>query len=137
MVDVSGDGPNNSGPLVVPQRDELVAAGITINGLPLMLNRPNSFSMDIENLDIYFEDCVIGGPGAFVIPVRERAQFKEAIRTKLMLEIAELHAERASCTRAGARSRASPAPSASRCGATAGAIERDRSSRATISTCGE
>jgi hypothetical protein len=92
VVDVSGDGPNNSGPLVEPQRDDLVAAGITINGLPLMLNRPNSFSMDIENLDIYYEDCVIGGPGAFVIPVRERAQFKEAIRTKLILEVAELMA---------------------------------------------
>ena len=88
VIDVSGDGPNNSGPLVVPQRDEIVAAGITINGLPMMLNRPNSFTMDIENLDIYFEDCVIGGPGAFVIPVQERAQFKEAIRTKLILEIA-------------------------------------------------
>jgi Protein of unknown function (DUF1194) len=90
VVDVSGDGPNNSGPLVVPQRDDLVAAGITINGLPLMLNRPNSFSMDIANLDIYYEDCVIGGPGAFVIPVRDRAQFKEAIRTKLIMEVAEL-----------------------------------------------
>ena len=44
--------------------------------------------MDIDNLDIYFEDCVIGGPGAFVIPIRERDQFKEAIRTKLVLEIA-------------------------------------------------
>ena len=90
VIDVSGDGPNNSGPLVVPQRDDLVAAGIIINGLPLMLNRPNSFSMDIANLDIYFEDCVIGGPGAFVIPVRDRAQFKEAIRTKLILEVADL-----------------------------------------------
>jgi hypothetical protein len=90
VIDVSGDGPNNSGPLVVPQRDDLVAAGITINGLPLMLNRPNSFSMDIADLDLYFEDCVIGGPGAFVIPVRERAQFKEAIRTKLIMEVAEV-----------------------------------------------
>ena len=90
VIDVSGDGPNNSGPLVVPQRDEIVAMGITINGLPLMLNRPNSFSMDIDNLDIYYKDCVIGGPGAFVIPVNERAQFKEAIRTKLILEIARL-----------------------------------------------
>jgi hypothetical protein len=75
---------------VVPQRDAIVAAGITINGLPLMLNRPNSFSMDIADLDIYFEDCVIGGPGAFVIAVKERAQFKEAIRTKLVLEVAGL-----------------------------------------------
>ena len=123
VVDVSGDGPNNSGPLVVPQRDDLVAAGITINGLPLMLNRPNSFSMDIANLDIYFEDCVIGGPGAFVIAVRERAQFKEAIRTKLILEIARAAspARQSSACRRG--SRASPAPSASRCGATAGGIE--------------
>jgi hypothetical protein len=99
VIDVSGDGANNSGPLVVPQRDDLVAAGITINGLPLMLNRPNSFSMDIANLDIYYEDCVIGGPGAFVIPVRDRAQFKEAIRTKLIMEVAELtpaaHVQRA------------------------------------------
>jgi hypothetical protein len=46
--------------------------------------------MDIDQLDIYFEDCVIGGPGAFVIPIRERNQFKEAIRTKLVLEIAGL-----------------------------------------------
>jgi hypothetical protein len=90
VIDVSGDGPNNSGPLVVPQRDDIVASGITINGLPLMLNRPNSFSMDIADLDLYYEDCVIGGPGAFVIPVRDRAQFKEAIRTKLILEIAQL-----------------------------------------------
>jgi hypothetical protein len=90
VIDVSGDGPNNSGPLVAPQRDDVVASGITINGLPLMLNRPTRFSMDIADLDIYYEDCVIGGPGAFVIPVRDRAQFKEAIRTKLILEIAEL-----------------------------------------------
>ncbi len=90
VVDVSGDGPNNSGPLVVPQRDDLLAAGVTINGLPLMLNRPNSFSMDIADLDIYFEDCVIGGPGAFVIAVRDRAQFKEAIRTKRIMEVAGL-----------------------------------------------
>ena len=53
-----------------------------------MLRRPMSSTMDVDNLDIYFEDCVIGGPGAFVIPIRERDQFKEAIRTKLVLEIA-------------------------------------------------
>jgi hypothetical protein len=88
VVDVSGDGANNSGGLVTLVRDDLVASGITINGLPIMLKRPNSFTMDIENLDIYFEDCVIGGPGAFVIPIRDRSQFKEATRTKLVLEIA-------------------------------------------------
>ena len=88
VIDVSGDGANNSGPPVTMVRDDVLAAGITINGLPIMLKRPNSFTMDLERLDIYFEDCVIGGPGAFVIPIRERTQFKEAIRTKLVLEIA-------------------------------------------------
>jgi hypothetical protein len=88
VIDVSGDGANNSGPFVTLVRDDALAAGITINGLPIMLKRPNSFTMDIENLDVYYEDCVIGGPGAFVIPIREREQFKEATRTKLVLEIA-------------------------------------------------
>ena len=59
--------------------------------------------MDIDQLDIYFEDCVIGGPGAFVIPIRERNQFKEAIRTKLVLEIAGRHAEGARGAGRGAR----------------------------------
>jgi hypothetical protein len=88
VIDVSGDGANNSGPLIVPTRDELLAAGITINGLPIMLKRANPGTMDIENLDIYYEDCVIGGPGAFVVPIRERAKFIEATRTKLVLEVA-------------------------------------------------
>jgi hypothetical protein len=88
VIDVSGDGANNSGPLVTPMRDEVLAAGITINGLPIMLKRPNVGTMDIEHLDWYYEDCVIGGPGAFVVPIRERAQFIEATRTKLILEVA-------------------------------------------------
>jgi hypothetical protein len=88
VIDVSGDGVNNNGPLVTTTRDEVVAKGITINGLPVMLKRPNPSTLDIDQLDIYYEDCVIGGPGAFVIPIRERDQFKEAIRTKLVLEIA-------------------------------------------------
>jgi hypothetical protein len=109
VIDVSGDGANNSGPFVTIVRDDVLAAGITINGLPIMLKRPNSFTMDIENLDVYYEDCVIGGPGAFVIPIREREQFKEATRTKLVLEIAgrtpdsrvvpvQARAPRVSCT---------------------------------------
>jgi hypothetical protein len=88
VIDVSGDGANNSGPLVALVRDDVVAAGITINGLPVVLKRPNSFTMDLQRLDIYYEDCVIGGPGAFVVPIRERDQFKQATRTKLLLEIA-------------------------------------------------
>ena len=88
VIDVSGDGANNSGALIVPTRDDVLAAGITINGLPIMLKRARPGTLDIENLDVYYEDCVIGGPGAFVIPIRERSKFIEATRTKLVLEIA-------------------------------------------------
>lgn len=88
VIDVSGDGVNNNGPPVMLVRDEVLAKGITINGLPIMLKRPNRGTMDIENLDVYYEDCVIGGPGAFVVPVRAREDFRAAIRTKLVLEIA-------------------------------------------------
>jgi hypothetical protein len=88
VIDVSGDGANNHGPLVELIRDEIIAEGITINGLPIMLKRPNFSTMDIVELDNYYEDCVIGGPGAFVVPVKEREKFVEAIRTKLVLEIA-------------------------------------------------
>lgn len=88
VIDVSGDGANNAGPLIVPTRDETVAAGITINGLPIMLKRARQGTMDIENLDVYYSDCVIGGPGAFVIPIREREKFIDATRTKLVLEVA-------------------------------------------------
>jgi hypothetical protein len=88
VIDVSGDGANNAGPLIVPTRDDVLAAGITINGLPIMLKRPTRGTMDIENLDVYYEDCVIGGPGSFVIPIHERSQFIEATRHKLVQEIA-------------------------------------------------
>jgi len=94
VIDVSGDGANNDGPLVVPMRDDVLAAGITINGLPIMLKRPNAATMDIDDLDVYYEDCVVGGPGAFVIPIRERAEFIKATRTKLILEIAGRTPER-------------------------------------------
>jgi hypothetical protein len=53
-----------------------------------MLKRPNPATLDIENLDIYYEDCVIGGPGSFVIPIKELDKFKEATRAKLLLEVA-------------------------------------------------
>jgi hypothetical protein len=88
VIDVSGDGTNNEGPLIVPTRDAVVANGMTINGLPIMLKKPQPGSIDIEDLDIYYEDCVIGGPGAFVVPIKEREKFKDAVRTKLVLEVA-------------------------------------------------
>lgn len=90
VIDISGDGTNNHGVPVTTVRDEVVAKGITINGLPIMIKRDSFGGMDIDDLDIYYEDCVIGGPGAFVVPIQNREKFKEATRTKLILEVAGL-----------------------------------------------
>lgn len=92
VIDVSGDGPNNQGRSVTEARDEALGKGITINGLPIMLKRPAGY-WDLENLDRYYRDCVIGGVGAFLIPVRERSQFAEAIRSKIIREIASREPE--------------------------------------------
>jgi len=94
VIDVSGDGPNNNGSLVTVARDAALAKGITINGLPIMMKQTSYSTMDIENLDLYYEDCVIGGPGSFVVPIKGREKFKEAIRTKLVLEVANRLPER-------------------------------------------
>lgn len=91
VIDVSGDGPNNSGPPVAPLRDELVAKGVVINGLPIVLRPGGPGSMfDIANLDQYYATCVIGGPGSFMIPIKEKAEFAAATRQKLLLEVAGL-----------------------------------------------
>jgi hypothetical protein len=87
VIDVSGDGPNNTGVPVIIARDPLIAAGVTINGLPIMIKRAGGFA-SIENLDIYYEDCVIGGTGAFLVPVTDIQKLATAIRRKLVLEIA-------------------------------------------------
>jgi hypothetical protein len=88
VIDISGDGPNNQGEPVVDARDRAIAKGITINGLPLMTDGGLTSAFDIPDLDRYYADCVIGGPGAFVIPVNDWSQFPEAIRRKLVLELA-------------------------------------------------
>ena len=88
VIDVSGDGPNSSGEPVVPTRDALLAEDLIINGLPIMLREPGFSPWSIPDLDIYYADCVIGGPGAFVLPVDDPAQLTDAIRQKLVLEIA-------------------------------------------------
>ena len=88
VIDVSGDGPNNQGARVDIVRDSLVKTGITINGLPLVLNRGGFGFFDIDDLDEYYHNCVIGGFGAFTLPVREIGKFGAAIRQKLVLEIA-------------------------------------------------
>jgi Protein of unknown function (DUF1194) len=91
VVDVSGDGPNNAGPPVGRMRDQLVANGIVINGLPVMVKSGGTGAMfDIVNLDDYYTTCVIGGPGSFMIPIRDKAEFATATRQKLLLEIAGL-----------------------------------------------
>jgi hypothetical protein len=94
VIDISGDGPNNNGAPVTPARDIALAKGITINGLPIVVKEPSYSTMDIENLDWYYEDCVIGGPGSFVVAIKDREKFKEAIRTKLLLEVAGRTPER-------------------------------------------
>ena len=90
VIDVSGDGTNNQGMPVAATRDGVVGQGVTINGLPILIKRPGSANgyFDIENLDDYYRDCVIGGFGAFLIPVRSRDEFAVAIRRKLVQEIA-------------------------------------------------
>ena len=88
VIDISGDGPNNNGAPVTIARDEALSKGIIINGLPIMVKEPSYSTMDIDNLDFYYEDCVIGGPGSFVISIKDREKFKEAIRTKLLMEVA-------------------------------------------------
>ena len=87
VIDISGDGPNNIGPPVVPVRDEVLARGIIINGLPVMLAPTLSSRMGV-GLDIYYRDCVIGGPGSFVLPLLKSQDWAVAIRRKLILEIA-------------------------------------------------
>jgi len=88
VIDISGDGPNNNGEPVTIARDAAVEKGIVINGLPIMVKEPSYSTMDIENLDYYYEDCVIGGPGSFVVPIKGREKFREAIHTKLVMEVA-------------------------------------------------
>ncbi|MBX4953656.1 DUF1194 domain-containing protein [Rhizobium binae] len=88
VIDVSGDGPNNSGNPVTPVRDQAVASGMVINGLALML-RPSDAP---DGLDKYYADCVIGGPGAFVLPVHKIEDFAVAVRRKLVMEISGLAA---------------------------------------------
>ncbi|MBB3595761.1 hypothetical protein FHX08_006178 [Rhizobium sp. BK529] len=86
VIDVSGDGPNNSGDPVTPARDTALGTGAVINGLAIML-RPSEVP---EGLDKYYADCVIGGPGSFVLPVHKIEDFAVAVRRKLVWEISGL-----------------------------------------------
>ncbi|MDF1776315.1 MAG: DUF1194 domain-containing protein [Rhizobiaceae bacterium] len=88
VIDISGDGPNNNGRPVLAARADTLARGIVINGLPLMTREGMGSQWHLEDLDVYYRHCVIGGPGSFVIPVLEWAQFPAAVRQKLVLELA-------------------------------------------------
>ncbi|MCG6902634.1 MAG: DUF1194 domain-containing protein, partial [Rhodobacter sp.] len=83
VIDISGDGPNNNGRPVTGARDAAVMRGITINGLPLMTEDGSGSYYRLDDLDAYYRACVIGGPGAFVIPVLDWRDFASAVRRKL------------------------------------------------------
>ena len=101
VIDISGDGPNNDGELVISARDDAIAEGITINGLPIQIKpAPWDFpgydvylhgskrAWDVDRLDRYFAHRVIGGPGAFVQPANTVADFTEAVTSKIIREVA-------------------------------------------------
>lgn len=91
VIDVSGDGANNAGPPVTQVRDRLINEGIVINGLPILLRPGSTWSMfDIPDLDDYYNSCVVGGPGSFMIPIKEKEEFAQATRQKLLLEVSDL-----------------------------------------------
>jgi hypothetical protein len=94
VIDVSGDGPNNSGPLLRLARESVLAGGVTINGLAIALRTKEERTFGpfaSTTIWSYYQRCVIGGAGAFVIAVENVADFEPAIRTKLTTEIAEMH----------------------------------------------
>jgi hypothetical protein len=91
-IDISGDGPNNRGMTVIDARDAIVAKGITINGLPIVtyeygVGDWGTYYLDIEQ---YYANCVVGGRGSFSLPAKGFADFANAVRRKLVLEISGL-----------------------------------------------
>lgn len=88
VIDVSGDGYSDYGRPIKQARDAAVAAGITINGLPVMNPRPSWRESAPPDLDKYYAENVVGGPGSFFLVVRDLKDFDEAVLRKLILEIA-------------------------------------------------
>lgn len=89
VIDISGDGPNNNGRIVTHARDDAVADGITINGLPLMTGGTEPIpGHPGVSLDQYYSRFVVGGSRAFVLPVHSWDVFPDAVRRKLVLELA-------------------------------------------------
>ena len=91
VIDMSGDGSNNDGPSMSLARATIAQAGIVVNGLPLLIDRVAGQTRPGEvGLEEYYEACVLAGTGAFMIPVRSMDGFRDALKTKLILEIAGL-----------------------------------------------
>jgi hypothetical protein len=89
VIDISGDGSNNNGRSIREARDDVLKAGVIINGLPILNDRPTMWGGAPEVfLDKYYEEQVIGGPGAFMIVADGFEKFADAILTKLVMEIA-------------------------------------------------
>lgn len=89
VIDFSGDSANNwSGPPIAEARDTVLAAGVTINALPIL--RPDDPGRAQGGLEALYEERIIGGPGAFVVTAEDRASFAEAVKRKLILEISAL-----------------------------------------------
>jgi hypothetical protein len=88
VIDVSGDGPNTRGRPSAAARDDAVRAGITINGLAILNDRPSRPPWPEEAVDVHYRTKVIGGPGAFVMVVKNFEAFAVGIRHKLVREIA-------------------------------------------------
>ena len=88
VIDVSGDGVNNSGSPAHFERDAALAEGITINGLPIINDRPSFGRLPPVPLDDYYRDNVIGGEGAFLIVAEDFESFGVAVKRKLIREIA-------------------------------------------------
>jgi hypothetical protein len=88
VIDISGDGRNNNGPPADIVRDELVGRNIVINGLPIIGERANFGRPPDRELDRWYEENVIGGPGSFMIVAQGFGDFARAVRNKLSREIA-------------------------------------------------
>jgi len=92
VIDVAGDGTNNSGREVTAARDDAVAAGVTVNGLAIINENPVSYTFahvqPPGGLPNWYKENVTGGPGNFVVEVRTFEVFGEAMARKLINEIA-------------------------------------------------
>ena len=94
IIDISGDGANNYGRLVTEARDDALKSGVIINGLPILTNTTSGTYPTIPDLDLFYRDCVIGGPGAFYVVAHGFEDFARAVRKKLILEIAGIRPTR-------------------------------------------